>query len=352
MRILLSVILFTPLLTQAQQPVKPIVSADYLSLINDDSLAGKKDTGRNPSAMSLRIMHPYMDQYPIKLIRERNGSLTVLPVQTKWLSIGGNYTFSAAARSVNAMPTLQNQFVQGESSNGSLIWQGPETNELFSYGPDVQDLEYDGSPYPYDINGKLAGAGTGNGKRAAPYNNGILQTAYMTGQSISLRANIKRNYWEPRWAFSLKASNNSESTVMPQNRNGSNSISLSAERNLKTFSIAGSYSYFTSRFSNDNSNGFLNRVYQNALLTPISFSNAQSLTLINGSQRAYSSQADNPSFLLKGNGHFANKVQQTGSLSLQKKLEFFSYGIVTTLDAVDDNSNQSLPPGTAFFPPA
>src|SRR6266567_72963 len=113
----LSVLLFTPLLMHAQQPVKPIVSADYMSLINDDSLPGKKNTTRDSSKIHLRIKEPYSDQYRVRAIRERKGTLTILPVKTKWFSIGGNYTFSAAARSVNTMPSLQNEYVQGESSN-------------------------------------------------------------------------------------------------------------------------------------------------------------------------------------------------------------------------------------------
>ncbi len=125
---------------------------------------------------------------------------------------------------------------------------------------------------------------------------------------------------------------------------------MSAQRYLNKFSIAGSYSSFSSHFSNDNSNGFLNRVYQNALLTPVSFNNAQSATLSTGGQRTYSNQADNPWFLLKDNGHFADRTQQTGNLSLQKYQGNVTFGVLTTLDAVHDNSNQSLKPGTAFFP--
>ena len=326
MRKFLFVLLFTPLLMQAQPPAK--------------------DSSKAP----LRINKPYPIQYGIKAIRERKGRLIISPAKTKWLSIGGNYTFSAAARSVNTIPSLQDQYVQGQSSNGSLVWQGPETNQVFSYGPSVQDLEYDGSPYPYDINGKLVPTGAGDGKRAASYNNGIFRMGHMTGHYLTLQANIKRTYSIPLWAFSLKAGANAETTVIPDNRNTSHSIFTSAERYLQKFSIAGSYSNFSSRFSNDNSNGFLNRVYQNALQTPVSYSNAQGPTLVTGGQRAYSSQADNPWFLLKDNGHFASRVQQTGNLSLQKKQGYLTFGVITTLDAVDDNSNQSLQAGTASFP--
>ena len=166
MRSLLSILLFSPLLIQAQQPV------------------------------NLIIKEPYTSQNRIKTIRERKGSLTIIPAKIKWLTIGGNYTSSAAASSVTA----------------------------------------------------------------TPYDNNIFRTGHLTGQSISLLANIKDGNWKPLWAFSLKAATNAETSVIPDNLNTSHSLSLTTERQLQKFSIAGSYSYFSSRFSNDNSNGFLNRV--------------------------------------------------------------------------------------------
>jgi len=350
MRTILSVLLFTPLLLQAQQPVRPVISADYISLINNDSLTVKKNIPGDSPKVHLQIKKPYLYQYQIRAIREKKGLLTIVPAKTRWLSIGGNYTFSTGVRSINAIPSLQDQYAQGESSNGSLVWQGPETNQLLSYGPSIQDLEYDGSSYPYDINGKLVQSGTGNGKRATPYLNSIFRTGHMTSQSITLQANIKRSYGYPLWAFSIKAGTNGETTVIKDNRNTSHSITLSAERYLEKYSVSGSYGYFSSRFSNDNSNGFLNRVYQNSLETPASFSNAQGPTLTSGGQRAYSSQAGNPEFLLQDNGHFANRVQRTANLSFQKKQGYLTFGLINTLDAVDDNSNQSLKPGTASFP--
>ncbi len=198
-----------------------------------------------------------------------------------------------------------------------------------------ESLQSGGTRYPYG---------------ATPFDNNIFRTGNNIDQSLSFRATIKNDQWQRLWAFSLKATTITENTVIPDNRNTTHNVSMSAERRLESFSIAGSYSSFSSRFSNDNSNGFLNRVYQNALQTPLSFNNAQSPTLTTGGQRAYSNQADNPWFLLKDNGHFADRAQQTGNLSLQKDKGNITFGAISTLDAVHDNSNQSLKPGTAFFP--
>ena len=249
--LLLFLLPLLPLFAAAQQPVTPVIS---------------------PEKQSLRITQPYSDEYPIKTIRIGKETLSILPATAQWLTFGGNYTFSAAARSANSLPALQD---------------------------------------PYDI----------------------FRTGILTRHSISLQARIKGDHWPAAdWVFALKAGSSTENTVIADNRNASHNISLSAIRYLRKISIEGGYSYFSSRFSNDNSNGCLNRVYQNALLTPTS------------------NQTDNPWFLLKENGHFADRVQRTGNLSLQKKEDDLTFGIANALDAVDNNSNQSLKPGTAFFP--
>jgi len=250
----LCLLLFIPATLLAQQPVTPIVSADYLSL-----------------------KHPYAYPAPVKTIRIHNGTLTIIPEKETVLTLGGNYTISSATRMVNTTPSLES---------------------------------------PPTI--------------SAPYNN-IFTPGHMLSHSLSLQANIKRDQRTPLWSFSLKATTNNENTVLPDNANSAHSLSMSAERYINKISIAGGYSYFFSRFSNDNSYGFLNRVYENALLTPIN-------------------EADNPWFLLKDNGHFDKHSQQTANLSVQKKQGTLTFGVLSALDAVDGNSNQSLKPGTAFFP--
>ena len=213
MRNFLSVLLFTPLLLQAQQP--------------------------------LHIKEPYGYPNQVKAVREKKGRLTIVPAKTKWLYIGGNYTVSTAANLINP------------------------------------------SPYP----------------------DNIFRTGNTISQSLSLRASINKDHWNPLWAFSLKAGNNAETTVLPENRNTTRNVSLSAQRNLEKFSITGSYGYFSSRFSNDY-----------------------------------------PWFFLKDYGHLAHRTQQTGNLSLQKNKGYFTLGVITTLDIIKDTSNQSVKPGTAGFP--
>lgn len=89
---------------------------------------------------------------------------------------------------VNKLPEMQNTYAQGRPRNfagypstSDGTYQGPETNEPYSWGPKIVDLEFandienssggrDGYPgYVFDNNGILVAKGTGNGIPARAY---------------------------------------------------------------------------------------------------------------------------------------------------------------------------------------
>lgn len=80
-------------------------------------------------------------------------------------------TFSSNYRidQVNKSFDLQSTYAQGQPVGGVPTWRGPETAEGFSWGPAISDLEFDGSDYPYDRNGRLVPVGEGNGVPARAY---------------------------------------------------------------------------------------------------------------------------------------------------------------------------------------
>ena len=72
----------------------------------------------------------------------------------------------------NQVPALQREYAQGRHFDGALQYRGPETFEGDSWGPLISDLEFDGATdYPFDRNGRLVPAGTGNGVPANSYDN-------------------------------------------------------------------------------------------------------------------------------------------------------------------------------------
>ena len=319
-------------------------------MINSDSLQRpygfRQDTTNSIRNASLRSPG-YFSGGLISRIRVIDGYVRISPAYSRVLRIGGNFSSTIEIKSVNRVPALQSGFVQGRSDNGQLVWRGPETGELFSYGPAVSALEFDGSNYAYDVNGKLTPKGSGNGKAARVYSNPVLRTAVLTTQAFSLQA---KYFVGGRQVLSssIKLSETRENTFITDNKNKADNLQASLGGLVRGLNITGTYHYMLDRFSNANRNGFLNRVYQNSLLSPVSFDNGQGY-VIGTQQRSYSNMADNPFFLLADNGNAFRRVHKTGSLVLEKKTTPFRYKITQSLESHQDNSNEGYKAGTAFF---
>lgn len=346
-------LLLLPSVVKAQynEPVYPVESNDYLDLIKKDS-ADRQDSVAGSSVYSMRranllVKNGIYRDMRIQNIAIHGNELTINPHETSTLGLGGYYNSAIEFKTINRMPALQRSYVQGSSQNGAQQWQGPETGELFSYGPHINLLEFDGSAYPYDVRGRLVPIGTGNGSPAKAYDNTIFRTGVLFSQSLNIHANHYRN-GKPDWTTAIRLGQSSERMFIKQNKNVSKNISASFRAWLKPVNITGTYSYLQDKFSNSNRNGFLNRVYQNAILTPVSFQNSQGSLSGNG-QRSYSNLADNPLFLLEDNGNDAVQSRHNGSLILEKKLSKFYFKLIQSVDHAQENSIEGYKPGTAYF---
>lgn len=346
-------LLLLPSLMWAQRgkEVEPILSKDYAELIRKNK-AVKNNNTPGDSTNSMRKADLTTDNYmetslPIKKIIIKNKNIRVKNNYTKRLSFGGNYNSTVEFKTINRLPSLQKEYVQGSPVNGALAWRGPETGELFSYGPGVNSLEFDGSTYPYDVNGRLVTKGAGNGNPAKAYRNSIFRTAVLFSQSFTLKAKLRIG-WKREWNFNMNLGKTSEKTFIKNNKNNSGNLSASLGTNIDWLHIMGSYTYLHNRLSNGNRNGFLNRAYQNSILTPISFENAQG-NMIGNEQRRYSDLADNPFFLLKDNGNSFNQSQNTGNLTLEKKVNNLRFKIVQSISSTRQLNNEAYKAGTAWF---
>ena len=344
MRTLL-LILLLPVATTAQL-VDPVISKDYLDRINN-SLGKIFFTDSTNSAQNalLQLSNGYHG-YPIQKIRTKNGLLHIQRAYPKTLFLSGNFNSTVAIKTINHLPGLQNEYVQGRAQNGSLIWRGAETNEQYSYGPAINSLEYDGSNYLYDVNGRLVPAGTGNGNTAGPSSNSIFRTGNLFSQSLLLQARgiAKGNVYTTK----LRVGRSDERMVIKRNKNASNNFSITQEAMLKAGTITASFNNSNDRFSNSNRNGFLNRVYQNSLLTPISFDNSQGYELAND-QRRYSNNADNPFFLLNDNNNSYSRSHNTGGLVFEKRSGRVKIKIVQSTEKTKERSDEGYKPLSAFF---
>lgn len=350
MKQLLLIGLLLPFLVSAQV-VSPVLSPDYQSRI--DSIARRNplspitDSSNNMQVAPLRYYgYPVHKSSRIRRIDvNKEGSIQLQPVKYKTLSFGTTVTISAALLRPTKVPSLQNEYAQGRSDAGTLKWRGAETGELFSYGPSLQTLSFDGSNYIYDNNGRLA---AGNGVSA--YDNSLLRTGSLVSQYITLHARLRRNY-ERQIAASLRIGQNDQQLVLDRNRNKINTIAffLNGQRNRITFSS--NYSFRRSQFSNSNRNGLLNRAWQYSLLTPASFDNTQGSLLTAGTQRSYSAAADNPLFLLREDVFLFREHQHAAFLSAGYRHNRLTINISQSLEDLRLRSDESRLPGTAGFLP-
>ncbi len=342
----LLIILLLPIAAAAQY-VEPVTSKEYLDRIKDSS-ASKiffVDTTNNAKNALLTLSKNY-NGAKIRKIVVKHGRLRIEPSTYRMLFLSGSFNSTVELKSVNRLPALQDQYVQGRSMNGSLTWQGPETNELFSYGPPINSLEYDGSNYAYDVNGKLMPVGMGNGQKAKSYGNSIFRTASLLSHSLTLQARYAVN--GRQYLAKIRLGQSDENTFIKNNRNSSRNFSTLFEATIRTFKISSNFSHVSEKFSNSNRNGFLNRVYENSILTPISFDNTQG-TAIGNMQRSYSNKADNPYFLLDNNGNSFRQSHNSGNLIAEKQLDKFKFKIIQSAEKLDETSNEGYKTGTAFF---
>jgi len=229
------------------------------------------------------------------------------------------------------LPQLQNTYSQGQSSSGALLHFGPETDIPFSYGPALNLLEYDGSNYLYDTNGRLVRLGNGNGVPANAYDNSILAPALKSTNHLFFTV-LKSDE-----RIQLDLIRNSAKDIFNVERSTDHKISLNYKKdgsydNLLEWNALVSYRSKTD--NQPNINGFQNNLLLNAWATPPSFSNLQGTVLPNNVQRRFASQFNNPNWLLDFNRNrikdenFVASLQNEVSLNENIKIESdlnFSY---------------------------
>lgn len=276
-----------------------------------------------------------------KIIVKRNQILLTSGVSM--LSFSGNFTTSAALTWANRQPALQQQYAQGLNNQ----YMGPETGTLFSYGPAIATLEYDGSNYAWDNNGQLVAKGSGNGQAANVYNNSMLRTGMSVTNELSVKATfIPLN--GRTWKLFVNVSQENFRTIIRQNDNQRQHGGLTLSHDINRIKFTLKYDYGVDRFDYSNRNRLLNRVYQYSLLTPVSFENAQG-TQIGNTQRSYGNGADNPLFLLHDRDNDYGKRFHNASFKLEKNSGKLIYSLTPAIQAYRINNIEAYAPGTTGF---
>lgn len=269
----------------------------------------------------------------------------VLHQNERTLSFTGSFNTSIALSLANREPALQDEYAQGINNQ----YMGPETGTLFSYGPAISSLEFNGTNYAYDKNGELVNKGTGNGQPANAYNNSILRTGLLVSNDFLLKTTYVPMTGNA-WSLELKAGQENNKSIIRQNDNRLQKWGISIQnRDLYgTRKLTLSYDNASDHFDYGNRNGFLNRVYQYSLLTPTTFQNAQG-TMIGNNQRSFSSEADNPLFLLQDHDNNYGRRIHNASINFDDKTGNFTYSITPTFQSEKINTIEAYAVGTTGF---
>lgn len=183
-------------------------------------------------------------------------------------------TSSFAVTQVNRLPALQNEYAQGRPHGGEALWRGPETGEVFGWGPKIRNLEYDGNATAFDAKGSLTARGSGNGTPAQAYDPySFFRNGSTTEQNLTFKTKIRETQ------LKVGFTNQSQQKVIPNAQLNSQKWTLYGKRTLfHTLDVETGlfYTHLDDRLPNRSGNWV--RLMASVLQTPPTFDNANGLS--------------------------------------------------------------------------
>lgn len=337
-----------------------VVTRPGIATLSDRSPQYFSDQVLNPQAiLSIRRLGPLT----ALLHGKRQGTYNVIQTAPGMHNkFGLQFTTAIGLESITRKPDLQNAYAQGESVGGQVQWMGPETGEIFSWGPLMRTLEFDGSSYAFDKKGRLVSAGSGNGTPAAVYNaSNIFRTGIATENDLIV---FIPTTGESR--FMLNGGIKHRNGVVP----GSFSTRRTAEISLKKFrinrSVTGDASVIYQHANGDLMNRAANlaSITAAAWRTPVSFDNANGLSpkqaykneesykLSDGSMRSHAPGSADNSYALV-NEIPDEEVSKRLLSTLLLRFDLHSPFSITFNGSVDkqwNNISYGLAPGLSGYP--
>jgi hypothetical protein len=273
---------------------------------------------------------------------------------------GLQLTSAFGVENVTQTPSLQNKFSQGGPVAGKAEWRGPETQELFSWGPLLRTLNFDGNNYPFDKNGMLVAAGSGNGQPAKPYNaKSFFKTGFTTEQSLLLMLP------GPNQSTAMfDGTHKTRSGVIPQSKSVLTNFSFRL-KNLKlakkiVADVTATYNRADGILVNRGSN--LSSIVGSVWRTPVSFDNSNDLPrkkaslsssasrLANSDVRSHSPGfADNPYGLVHELPDKESMKRFLSTASLSYSTSAFKVTLNNTFDKQVNYINMGVAPGLAGY---
>jgi hypothetical protein len=191
---------------------------------------------------------------------------------------------------VGRIPDLQSAYAQGRPIDGELSYQGPEVGELFSWGPPLRNLEYDGIANSFNENGSLVFKGTGNGKPSIYYNpKNIFQSGFSKSFGITTYQTIKGT------KLDLTFRNRQSTGILPSEDCTKNNLRLKLKF-PKLIKVNASYGHSEDNFKDG---AIRSRILAYTYLTPVGFNKAYGLNTEDSNENIYLPDGLLPSSVLR-----------------------------------------------------
>ncbi|MBT1690424.1 carboxypeptidase-like regulatory domain-containing protein [Dawidia soli] len=276
----------------------PDSTAAGVAILGDNTPTFVLPTGSTLEAEKIRSIKPTPGS---RVTRTKTFRVRMAP----YIGYSLQFTTAIGIERITQTPALQRAYVQGRPQGGAPQWRGPEYQEIFSWGPALSSLQYDGGPYPYDQNGRLVPVGTGNGKAAKAYDAAaFLRTGFNT--AYNLVGSLQRSGWG---TLSLDASHKKQNGVIPNAASTQDHILFRVKKLplYKTWTTDIQLAYDRSAGTLVNRGGNYASIVGAVWRTPVSFDNANGFSprravesslssrLTNGGVRTHAAGfADNP----------------------------------------------------------
>ncbi|OOV18986.1 carboxypeptidase-like regulatory domain-containing protein [Flavobacterium sp. LM4] len=274
------------------QTVEPVLNDDYTNKLKKptDSVKISEPSG----IFDFSLWEGMGEGYLMKIDRSADG-LYNLKYKSQYHKLSFEATQELVVSSPIRMPNYQKTYAQGKSQNGQLLYQSPETNEIFSWGPNINSLEYSGNPSEYYPQGNIVNKTLGNGNSVQLYNpndffKNTVDNKYLLNTQIE---GSKGNFMKINFVYKTGR------ITIPTSRNNEIAASLKYFRNVSKYSkIETILSYDDFENNLPNSNFIVNKIVFANAITPVHFDNNFASTLTNGLQRSYAASENNPYYLI------------------------------------------------------
>jgi len=289
---------------KASEEVQPILSSDFVNSIKEEN-----DTlqATVPSGTASYSNNTYYLQDVVNIKKDGNNVYSFVNGHDKTRLYIDLYTEFLAGVPMRER-SFQNRFAQGRSIGGELAYRGPETNEIFSWGPQLSTLHISGNATPWYPGGDIV---PGNGSRIPVFGaNGFFRTSTENKTSFSARLDMHQ-----KGDLKLNVTYRSATGNLPEVNNNDLATTLSYSRNHKNHRFNGTFNFnrFEDKLSNTN---FLHNkaVFANAV-TPAHFDNNAGMVLPDGTPRSFSQLENNPYYLLQNNRDASENTAMSLSVS-------------------------------------